>query len=34
VRISVPIHGNKALKAGLQHHLMGQAGLAESDVER
>ena len=30
-RISVPIHGNKALKKGLQAHLMKQAGL-EDDV--
>lgn len=27
VRISVPIHGNSALKAGLQRHLMKLAGL-------
>ena len=27
VRISVPIHGNEALKAGLQRHLMKLAGL-------
>ncbi|MBI4082624.1 MAG: type II toxin-antitoxin system HicA family toxin [Candidatus Lambdaproteobacteria bacterium] len=34
VRISVPIHGNRALKAGLQRHLMGLAGPADSDVVR
>jgi len=27
VRISVPIHGNQSLKAGLQRHLMKLAGL-------
>jgi len=27
VRISVPIHGNESLKAGLQRHLMKQAGI-------
>ena len=27
VRISVPIHGNEALKVGLQRHLMKLAGL-------
>jgi predicted RNA binding protein YcfA (HicA-like mRNA interferase family) len=26
-RISVPIHGNECLKAGLQRHLMKVAGL-------
>jgi predicted RNA binding protein YcfA (HicA-like mRNA interferase family) len=32
VRLSVPIHGNKALKRGLLGHLMKQAGISESDV--
>jgi predicted RNA binding protein YcfA (HicA-like mRNA interferase family) len=32
VRITVPIHGNKSLKAGLQRHLMKLAGIAESDL--
>jgi predicted RNA binding protein YcfA (HicA-like mRNA interferase family) len=27
IRISVPIHGNESLKAGLQRHLMKLAGL-------
>jgi predicted RNA binding protein YcfA (HicA-like mRNA interferase family) len=27
VRISIPIHGNESLKAGLQRHLMKLAGL-------
>jgi predicted RNA binding protein YcfA (HicA-like mRNA interferase family) len=27
VRISVPVHGNGSLKAGLQRHLMKLAGL-------
>lgn len=31
-RISVPIHGNKALKKGLQAHLMKQAGLEDDDL--
>jgi len=33
VRLSVPIHGNKALKAGLQRHLMKLAGLHEADLD-
>jgi predicted RNA binding protein YcfA (HicA-like mRNA interferase family) len=32
VRLSVPIHGNKALKRGLLSHLMKQAGISEGDV--
>lgn len=32
VRLSVPIHGNKPLKAGLLRHLLKQAGLAENDI--
>ena len=31
VRISVPIHGNKLLKAGLQGHLAKLAGLKVED---
>ena len=31
-RISVPMHGNKPLKTGLQRHLMKTAGLDESDL--
>jgi predicted RNA binding protein YcfA (HicA-like mRNA interferase family) len=31
IRISVPIHGNRPLKAGLQAHLMKLAGLSGSD---
>ena len=31
VRLSVPIHGNKALKLGLQRHLMKAADLSETD---
>ena len=30
--ISVPVHGNKDLKKGLQADLMKHAGLAESDL--
>jgi predicted RNA binding protein YcfA (HicA-like mRNA interferase family) len=32
VRLSVPIHGNQALKVGLLRHLMKMAGLSESDL--
>ena len=31
-RISLPIHGNKALKAGLVRHLMKIAELREEDI--
>jgi len=31
-RLSVPIHGNQPLKAGLQRHLARLAGLSESDL--
>ncbi|HEO70447.1 MAG TPA: type II toxin-antitoxin system HicA family toxin [Candidatus Hydrogenedentes bacterium] len=30
-RISVPIHGNRALKAGLQRHLLKVAEIDEDD---
>ena len=32
VRISVPIHGNEPLKAGLLYHLLKMAGLSENDL--
>jgi predicted RNA binding protein YcfA (HicA-like mRNA interferase family) len=32
VRLSVPVHGNQALKTGLLRHLMKTAGLSESDL--
>ncbi len=32
VRLSVPIHGNQALKISLLKHLMKMAGLSEDDV--
>ncbi len=32
VRLSVPIHGNQALKTGLLRHLMKMAGLTENDL--
>ena len=32
VRITVPIHGNKTLKAGLQRHLMKLDGIVEGDL--
>lgn len=31
VRLSIPIHGHKSLKTGLQIFLMKQAGLTEAD---
>jgi predicted RNA binding protein YcfA (HicA-like mRNA interferase family) len=31
-RISVPVHGNTALKIGLQRHLMKIAGIDESEL--
>ncbi len=31
VRLSIPIHGHKSLKIGLQVFLIKQAGLTESD---
>jgi predicted RNA binding protein YcfA (HicA-like mRNA interferase family) len=33
VRLSVPIHGNTPLKAGLLRHLVKVAGLKESDLK-
>ena len=32
VRLSVPIHGNQALKTGLLRHLMKLAGISESEL--
>ena len=32
VRLSVPIHGNQALKTGLLRHLMKMAGISESHL--
>ncbi|WBL76260.1 type II toxin-antitoxin system HicA family toxin [Bradyrhizobium xenonodulans] len=32
VRLSVPIHGNKPLKAGLLRHLIKIAELSDSDL--
>lgn len=32
VRLSVPVHGNQALKTGLLRHLMKMAGLSENDL--
>jgi len=31
-RITVPVHGSKALKKGLLLHLMKVAGLGEADL--
>ena len=33
VRLSIPVHGNKPLKKGLQKHLIKSAGLIETDLE-
>jgi len=32
VRLSIPIHANAALKAGLLKHLLKMAGLEEEDI--
>ena len=32
VRLSVPVHAQKTLKAGLTAHLLRMAGLSESDL--
>ena len=32
VRLSVPIHGNQALKIGLLRHLMKMAAISENDL--
>jgi predicted RNA binding protein YcfA (HicA-like mRNA interferase family) len=32
VRLSIPIHGNKPMKAGLLHHLMKTAELSDADL--
>ncbi len=32
VRLSVPIHGNQALKTGLLRHLMKMVGISEFDL--
>ena len=32
VRVSVPVHGNKSLKIGLQKHHMKIAGIDESEL--
>ena len=32
IRISVPVHGNTPLKAGLQRHLMKLAGIEAAEL--
>lgn len=32
VRLSVPVHGNQALKAGLLNHILQMAGIEEKDL--
>lgn len=31
-RLSVPVHGNRDLKRGLQHHLLKLAGIPADEV--
>lgn len=31
-RLSIPVHGARTLKAGLQRHLLKVAGINESDA--
>jgi predicted RNA binding protein YcfA (HicA-like mRNA interferase family) len=31
-RLSIPVHGNAPLKAGLQRHLMKLAGITEDEL--
>ncbi|HJX85512.1 MAG TPA: type II toxin-antitoxin system HicA family toxin [Candidatus Angelobacter sp.] len=33
VRVSLPIHGNKPLKIGLQRHLLKLAGIADEEQQ-
>jgi len=33
VRLSVPVHGNRPLRIGLQAHLIKMAGLTDADLE-
>ena len=33
LRLTIPIHGNRALKIGLLRHLMKLAGLTENERE-
>lgn len=32
IRLSIPIHGNQTLKAGLQRHMMKLANLSDDDL--
>jgi predicted RNA binding protein YcfA (HicA-like mRNA interferase family) len=32
VRLSIPVHGNQALKTGLLRHMMRLANLSEDDL--
>jgi predicted RNA binding protein YcfA (HicA-like mRNA interferase family) len=32
ISITVPVHGNKTLKTGIQHAIMKAAGLTEDDL--
>lgn len=32
VRLSIPIHGNQALKTGLLRHMMKLANIPEDDI--
>lgn len=33
VRLSIPIHANRALKIGLLKHLLKLAGLSDTEIE-
>jgi predicted RNA binding protein YcfA (HicA-like mRNA interferase family) len=33
VRLSIPVHGNAAMKVGLLRHAMKLAGLQEADLD-
>ena len=33
VRVTVPVHGSRPLKVGLQRHLLKMAGLTQVDLE-
>ena len=32
IRLSIPVHANQPLKAGLLQHLLKQSGLTENDL--
>jgi predicted RNA binding protein YcfA (HicA-like mRNA interferase family) len=34
IRLSIPVHGNRPLKSGLQRYLMKAAGLGDDETRR